>query len=339
MSAFAARPNATTPSWPASAAPSAEDFPSVPASWYLLGPSSSDTPQPAAAELPGRSVVYFRSGDRPVVLESHCSHMGADLSRGCVVAGRLHCPFHGWEYEASGRCIRIPNQNHVPSFARQTSFPAAEQHGLLFAFLGSSPSFDLPDLFDGRPLIAGRPARYVMECPWQMFGANGFDLQHFALVHDREIIGEPEVDSPADFGRRIRFTTRIIGDSFRDHTLRTFLGQTVAVSITVWGGTLIVVSASFRRATSRLMFAVAPLDADRTRVDLVVFVEPGHTLRRWMLPLNLAVRRMLSLRFVRDDTDRVPRASYRPGTLVVSDHVLIDYYRWLAGLPLHGDFM
>jgi nitrite reductase/ring-hydroxylating ferredoxin subunit len=298
------------------------------------------TAAPVVAELSGRRVVTFLAADGPTVLDAECSHMGADLGRGCMVAGRLRCPFHGWEYDGTGRCIRIPGQEDVPPFARQTAFPAAERHGLLFAYLGRSPGFALPEFFGPGPtLVAGRPIRYVMDCPWQMFGANGFDLQHFALVHDRELVGEAEVDSPSTFARRIRFTTRIVGDTLRDRALRAFLGDRVGVSITVWGGTLIAVTARFRRTTSRLLFGIAPLDGEKTRVDLVVFAEPGPRWRRWSLPLSLALRRALSLRFVRDDTDRVPRASYRPGTLVESDRVLIDYYRWLAALPLRGDFV
>ena len=44
-----------------------------------------------------------------------------------------------------------------------------------------------------------------------------------------ELVGEAEVDSPSTFARRIRFTTRIVGDTLRDRALRAFLGDRVGV--------------------------------------------------------------------------------------------------------------
>jgi len=318
-------------------APFANRFPDVPASWYFVCRSNELRSSPVAAEISGRRLAIFRGLDgTPVALEADCSHAGADLSRGRLVNGCLQCPFHGWEYAADGRCVRIPVQSHIPAFARQKSFATAERHGLVFAFLGAEPLFPLPQFFEPTtsPLIASAPARYAMDCSWYVFGANGFDLQHFALVHDRQLIGEAQVDCPAPFARRIRFKSRVVGTSSADRLIRNFVGDEVDVSITAWAGNLVAVTAYFRRAVSRVLFSISPESPTRTRSNLFVLVEQGHWSRRWMQPLELWIRRSLTLAFLRGDIQDVRRAVYRPTTMIEADRVMIDYYRWLAALPL-----
>ena len=79
------------------AAPAAEAFPAYPASWYLFGKSNEVRGQPMARALLGRRLVAYRTSAAAVILDARCSHFGADLGQGCVVADRLQCPFHHWE--------------------------------------------------------------------------------------------------------------------------------------------------------------------------------------------------------------------------------------------------
>lgn len=319
-------------------APAGEAFPSAPASWYLIGRSRDLRERPISVEVLGRQLAIFRTPRGVAALEATCSHMGADLSRGRVIGGRLQCPFHGWEYDNRGRCTKIPAQAEIPEFACQQSFPVAEWQGLLFVFMApvpSEPLFELPELLPpaAQPLVASRATRYTMDCPWYVFAANGFDLQHFALVHDRELIGEPEVTCPSRFARRIRFCSRVTGTSLPDRLIRTFAGETVDVTITAWAGNLVSVIAKFPRATSRVVFSTQPAPGDRTAAQLLVFIEQGSLWRRWLDPLDLLVRRAMTMTFIRDDTLRIRQALYRPATLIEADRTMIDYFHWLAALP------
>jgi phenylpropionate dioxygenase-like ring-hydroxylating dioxygenase large terminal subunit len=320
------------------AAPPDSAFPALPSAWYFLCPSRALRRGPAGVEAAGRRLVVFRDeAGTAVALDAECAHMGADLSRGCVINGRLQCPFHGWEYAADGRCVRIPAQvdpEDVPRFARQRSYAVAERYGLVFGFLGGTPWYPLPELFGptSTPLIAARPVRYAVDCSWSFFGSNGFDLQHFLLVHDRRLLDEPTIDSPAPHARRIRFRSEVVGKSAADRVIRGVIGGRAEVEITSWGGTLLAVTAHFRRATSRVLFAVNPLGPRRTRADLFALAERGPRWRSWLSPLNLWLRRRLTWTFIRGDLDRVVRPVYRPATMVEADRVMIDYFRWLADL-------
>ncbi|NIV29174.1 MAG: Rieske 2Fe-2S domain-containing protein, partial [Anaerolineae bacterium] len=58
-----------------------------------------------------------------------CPHRGVELSKGQVIHGRIQCPFHGFEYDVSGRGVLIPaNGRHapVPRAFRAHSYPTYE---------------------------------------------------------------------------------------------------------------------------------------------------------------------------------------------------------------------
>ena len=73
---------------------------------------------------------------QPAVMDARCSHLSADLGRGKIVGDCIRCPFHHWEYGSDGACRHIPAEEHIPAFARQTTYPVAMRHGLLFFFDG-----------------------------------------------------------------------------------------------------------------------------------------------------------------------------------------------------------
>ena len=59
----------------------------------------------------GREMVAFR-GERNGeigVLHAYCPHLGAHLGQGgCVRGNTIACPFHGWAFNAAGKCTNIP---------------------------------------------------------------------------------------------------------------------------------------------------------------------------------------------------------------------------------------
>src|SRR4051794_12574438 len=84
-------------------------FPTVPPGWYYVSPGNALRREPLGYELGHRRYVAFRdAAGRAVVLDARCSHMSADLARGAVKDGILHCPLHDWQYAGDGRCVRIP---------------------------------------------------------------------------------------------------------------------------------------------------------------------------------------------------------------------------------------
>jgi nitrite reductase/ring-hydroxylating ferredoxin subunit len=312
-------------------------FSDAPASWYYLGTAADLSKGPIGVKLFDREFVGYRTSDgKAAVLSARCSHLGAPLQNGQVEGDRLVCPLHGWQYGADGFCKRIPASDTIPAFARQAAYPVAEKGGHFFFFNRPVARFDLP-FFDGvapNELLPARPFEIVADVPWCFVGANGFDLQHFRMAHDRTLLGEPQVSSPSAFARRVIASFEVAGNSAQDRLTRMIAGPRVTMDITVWCGTLVLVRASFARTTSFGIFNVLPIDHERTRGRVIVWVKRSRTAIGRLLfdSLNASIRRLFIQTFLRSDLPRLAGLRYQPEKLIAADRVMADYFAWLENI-------
>src|SRR3546814_6076270 len=78
-------------------------------------------------------------------LSPYCRHYGADLSDGDMENGCLiRCPLHHWKYDASGQCVETAGGERVPTDTTLFKFPTQEKWGLIWAFNGLDPDYDVP---------------------------------------------------------------------------------------------------------------------------------------------------------------------------------------------------
>ena len=83
----------------------------------------------------GTELVAFRGLDGQVhVLNAHCQHLGANLSRGCVVDNGIQCPFHGWVWDGNGRNVEIPYEDKPNRVRRVRSWPVTERNESLYVW-------------------------------------------------------------------------------------------------------------------------------------------------------------------------------------------------------------
>src|SRR3989338_6773215 len=54
----------------------------------------------------GQQLVVFRTEKgKAAVLDAYCPHLGANLAiEGTVVGETVRCPFHGWQFDVTGKC-------------------------------------------------------------------------------------------------------------------------------------------------------------------------------------------------------------------------------------------
>ena len=58
-----------------------------------------------------------------------CIHRGGSLSSGLVKNDCVVCPYHGWEYQNDGVCVKIPSYQEeiqIPLKARVDSYTVTE---------------------------------------------------------------------------------------------------------------------------------------------------------------------------------------------------------------------
>jgi phenylpropionate dioxygenase-like ring-hydroxylating dioxygenase large terminal subunit len=116
--------------------------------WYAVEFADRVGVKPGRVTVLGRHLALYRTADgQPVALADRCVHRGASLSDGKVRGGCLACPYHGWEYAADGRCMRIPAsppERGIPQRARVNSYPVQERYGFIWVFLGEVPEAERP---------------------------------------------------------------------------------------------------------------------------------------------------------------------------------------------------
>ena len=128
--------------------------PVIPNQWYVLMESTEVTGKPVGVTRMGEKLVFWRDGAGQVsCLRDKCPHRGVELSKGKVVDGHIQCPFHGLEYDTSGRAVLIPANGRnapVPQAFRARSYPTCETHGFVWVWWGENPPKDLllPRFFD-----------------------------------------------------------------------------------------------------------------------------------------------------------------------------------------------
>ena len=82
----------------------------------------------------GEELVLFKDemGGYGLVGE-RCSHRGTSLYYGFIEGGGIRCPYHGWLYDRTGRCLEQPFEPN-PRFResiRHTAYPVEKLGGLL----------------------------------------------------------------------------------------------------------------------------------------------------------------------------------------------------------------
>ncbi|PKL77568.1 MAG: hypothetical protein CVV27_05080 [Candidatus Melainabacteria bacterium HGW-Melainabacteria-1] len=108
--------------------------------WYIAAESRELKSRPLARMVAGVPVVLFRDQTQQArALFDRCPHRNVQLSGGRVLAGRLQCPYHGWEFNGEGQCVRIPalpDTGRIPKGACTRGLPLIEQQGYLWVWAG-----------------------------------------------------------------------------------------------------------------------------------------------------------------------------------------------------------
>lgn len=170
--------------------------------WHPVCATADVIEQPRRFTLLGEHIVAYRDGAGPVAMRDICVHRGAALSLGWIRDGRLTCPYHGWQYDRSGTCVRIPSRPAgapIPRAARAQTYRTTERYGLLWVAL-DEPAAEVPafpgDIFgrDGwREFLSYRKV-------WQTSAAraveNFMDFSHFPYVHPNLLGTEDRAEVP-----------------------------------------------------------------------------------------------------------------------------------------------
>lgn len=183
----------------------ADSLPPFPDGWYLVAPGTHlQAEQLLQKTWMGQEIVAWRDGRGAVcVADAFCPHLGSHLgpeTGGVIRNGNLVCPFHGFEFDTSGRCTATP-MAPPPKGARLRTYPVQEINGFIFGYwdqAGRAPAWSIPDLAPdggrGRSL-----KRLRMRTHPQVTTENSVDFGHLRYIHgydDLKQVAPTNVEGP-----------------------------------------------------------------------------------------------------------------------------------------------
>lgn len=158
--------------------------------WHPLCSAEEVTEQPRRFTLLDDFVVTFRDDQGVAAFRDICIHRGAALSLGSVRNGTLMCPYHGWQYDRTGACVRIPSRPAdapIPRAAKAQAYRVQEKYGLVWVAM-DEPDASVP-MFPGD--VFGKPGwksfisyREVWNTSAARAVENFMDFSHFPYVHN-----------------------------------------------------------------------------------------------------------------------------------------------------------
>jgi len=162
--------------------------------WQPICMSSELTDLPKFLKILNEELVAYRDKSGHVgVLGAHCCHRGTSLEYGRIEENGLRCCYHGWLYNAEGRCLDQPGEPSESNYKdeiRQPWYPAEEYKGLVFTYMGPLNKKPLLPQYD---ILEDETAEYlayrnysrgeIAECNWLQLQENAMDPVHTNILH------------------------------------------------------------------------------------------------------------------------------------------------------------
>jgi phenylpropionate dioxygenase-like ring-hydroxylating dioxygenase large terminal subunit len=170
--------------------------------WYPVAWSHElKTAKPHATNFAGAPIVLVRPKEGAVfALENRCAHRQVPLDMGTVTGCAIKCGYHGWTYDASGKCTDVPyiGKGKMPNGVK--SYPCREEAGLIFVFPGDPAKADnFPNLSAAiSPDYKVRRFGRRIKCHYSFMHENLMDMNH-QFLH-RKIMGQIR---PRYLGRKL----------------------------------------------------------------------------------------------------------------------------------------
>jgi phenylpropionate dioxygenase-like ring-hydroxylating dioxygenase large terminal subunit len=133
-----------------------------------------------------RDLVAWRDLEGQIhVWEDLCIHRGARLSKGFIQDNKVVCPYHGWNYDGSAKCVLMPAAPQETPMKKARAIPhhAQDKYGFIWACIGT-PARAIPEFAEWDD-----PSYQKVTCGPYPFRSgyraveNFVDPTHFPFVH------------------------------------------------------------------------------------------------------------------------------------------------------------
>ncbi len=113
--------------------------------WLEVGPADSipDRKAKIVTAPGGERIAVFRDGNQLGALTNVCAHQNGPIGEGCIIAGLVTCPWHGYQYQLKDGCAPPPFTEKLATYRVRVNNGMVE--------------------VDPRPLPPGTPAAIMLK--------------------------------------------------------------------------------------------------------------------------------------------------------------------------------
>ncbi len=243
--------------------------------WYPVVPLERVKTAPVAFQLLGEAIVIWLDADgKPAAVRDRCCHRSARLSLGVVIDGNIRCPYHGWSFDGTGTCVRVPQltTDLIPRSYKVDNYHCDVRYGYVWVALDEplAPIPEIPEASD--PQFRYIPEFYeVWNCAGLRLMENSFDNAHPHFVHVSTFGVEQEPVPPApdffeetDFGLRMKYVLPVFNSEVQKQNLQMAEERTVRISEGTWYMPFIrTLKINYPNGLTHLIFTAATPISDR----------------------------------------------------------------------------
>jgi vanillate O-demethylase monooxygenase subunit len=167
--------------------------------WYVAAYGREIGREVFGRTICGESILFWRREDgSATAMSDRCVHRRFPLSEkpSHLVGDTVVCGYHGFTYDADGKCVAVPGQTRVPRTARLKSYPVVEQDSFVWVFIGDDDRSDTVPIprapwldQEGYTTVSGMEP---LAARASLLVDNLMDLSHETYLHGG-YIGTPEV--------------------------------------------------------------------------------------------------------------------------------------------------
>src|SRR6201998_1346446 len=127
---------------------------------------------PVRVKLLSERLLAFRDSEgRYGLMYEFCAHRGVSLCFGRNEEGGLRCPYHGWKYDVTGKCLDVPSEPEESGFCNKINlknYPLIEKGVILWTYMGppeqqpEEPAWE----FISVPANQTFSSKRLQECNW-----------------------------------------------------------------------------------------------------------------------------------------------------------------------------
>lgn len=158
--------------------------------WYIAAFCSEIGREPIERRLLGLPVaLYRRQSGEPVAMYGLCPHRYYPLAKGKVQGDSLVCGYHGFVFEADGKCSKVPSQGTAAGFCQPT-YPIVERGPLCWIWMGDPQLQDPANIppyedfgLDQPGWHYSSPSYFHLNGRYQLLVDNLMDLTHLPYIH------------------------------------------------------------------------------------------------------------------------------------------------------------